>query len=78
MDYLAAGASTTWRTAEAAARCVDRPWLNRYCFSSAPLDLWVSASNVYSPVLQILVMPLLSDLANTACFFGECIIMVWV
>ena len=46
--------------------CVDRPWLNRYYFSSAPLDLWVSASNVYSPVLQLLVMPLLSDLANTA------------
>ena len=46
--------------------CVDRPWLNRYYFSSAPLDFWVSASNVYSPVLQLLVMPLLSDLADTA------------
>ncbi len=46
--------------------CVDRSWLDRYYFSSAPLDLRVSASNVYSPVLQLLVMPLLSDLANTA------------
>ena len=40
--------------------CVDRPWLNPYYFSPAPLDLWVSASNVYSPVLQLLVMQLLS------------------
>jgi hypothetical protein len=58
--------------------CVDHPWLNRYYFSSAPLDLWVSTSNVNSPVLQLFVMPLLSDLANTARFFGKCIIMVWV
>ena len=36
--------------------CVDRPWLNRYYFSSAPLGLWVSAPNVYSPVRQLLVM----------------------
>ncbi len=39
-----------------------QPLLN----SAVPLDLWVSASNVYSPLLQLLVMPLLSDLANTA------------